>query len=47
MNAISPFSWYLEHDPLTNGFDLRGIALLATVPIVRPLSRWFDSSAAT
>lgn len=34
MTAISPFSWYLENDPLTNGFDVRGLLLLAMVPIV-------------
>jgi ABC-2 type transport system permease protein len=34
MTAISPFSWYLENDPLTNGFDARGLLLLAIIPIV-------------
>lgn len=34
MTAISPFSWYLENDPLTNGFDVRGLLLLAMIPIV-------------
>jgi ABC-2 type transport system permease protein len=34
MTAISPFSWYLENEPLTNGFDVRGLLLLAAVPIV-------------
>ena len=34
MTAISPFSWYLENDPLTNGFDVRGLLLLAIVPVV-------------
>jgi ABC-2 type transport system permease protein len=34
MTAISPFSWYLENDPLATGFDVRGLILLAIVPIV-------------
>jgi ABC-2 type transport system permease protein len=34
MTAISPFSWYLENDPLTNGLDARGLLLLAIIPIV-------------
>lgn len=34
MTAISPFSWYLDNEPLTNGFDLLGLTLLALVPIV-------------
>ncbi len=42
MNAISPFSWYLEHEPLTNGFDLRGIVLLAAVPIVATAGALFQ-----
>ena len=34
MTAVSPFSWYLANNPLVEGFDLQGLALLATVPIV-------------
>jgi ABC-2 type transport system permease protein len=34
MTAVSPFSWYLEHEPLTNGFDWPRLLLLAIVPIV-------------
>ncbi|WP_028479334.1 ABC transporter permease subunit [Nocardia sp. CNY236] len=34
MNAISPFSWYLDSEPLTNGFDLPGLVLLAVVPVL-------------
>ena len=34
MTAISPFSWYLEDSPLTQGFDLQGLALLAAVPVI-------------
>lgn len=34
MTAISPVSWYLENDPLTNGFDVARLLLLAAVPVV-------------
>lgn len=34
MTAVSPFSWYLEHEPLINGFDLPRLLLLAAVPLV-------------
>ena len=34
MATVSPFSWYLGEDPLTNGFDPAGLALLSVVPIV-------------
>lgn len=34
MTAVSPFSWYLEGDPLLDGFDVQGLLLLAAVPIV-------------
>lgn len=34
MTAVSPFSWYLEPNPLAEGFDAGGLALLAVVPIV-------------
>lgn len=38
MTAISPFSWYLENDPLTQGFDTRGLILLALVPTVASIA---------
>jgi len=34
MTAVSPFSWYMAEVPLVNGFDLRGLGLLALIPIV-------------
>lgn len=34
MTTVSPFGWYLGEDPLINGFDLGGLALLACIPIV-------------
>lgn len=34
MTAISPFAWFLENDPLQEGFDVRGLLLLATIPVV-------------
>jgi ABC-2 type transport system permease protein len=34
MTTVSPFSWYLGEDPLTNGFDWAGLALLGVVPVV-------------
>jgi ABC-2 type transport system permease protein len=34
MTAVSPFSWYLENEPLANGFDVPRLLLLAAVPIV-------------
>ena len=34
MTAISPFSWYLENEPLATGFDVRGLLLLAIIPVV-------------
>jgi ABC-2 type transport system permease protein len=34
MTAVSPFAWYLEADPLVNGLDPRGFALLAAVPVL-------------
>jgi ABC-2 type transport system permease protein len=34
MTAVSPFSWYLAHEPLINGFDVTGLLLLAAIPIV-------------
>lgn len=34
MTAVSPFSWYLENNPMITGFDVQGLALLAVVPVV-------------
>lgn len=34
MTAVSPFSWYLAENPLTEGWDPQGLALLAVVPVV-------------
>lgn len=34
MTAVSPFSWFLENEPLTNGFDVPRLLLLAAVPVV-------------
>ena len=34
MTAVSPFSWYLGDNPLVEGFDLAGLALLAAVPVL-------------
>jgi ABC-2 type transport system permease protein len=34
MTAVSPFSWYLEHEPLVNGLDVPRLLLLAAIPIV-------------
>lgn len=34
METISPWFWYLGKDPLMNGFDLGGLALLAAVVAV-------------
>lgn len=34
MTAVSPFSWFLEDDPLLQGPDPQGYALLAVVPLV-------------
>lgn len=34
MEAISPWFWYLGNDPLMNGFDPGGLALLATVVLL-------------
>lgn len=34
MTAVSPFSWYLEHDPLAEGFHLPSLLLLAAVPLL-------------
>lgn len=41
MTAISPFAWLLENDPLQQGFDVRGLALLATIPIVAAVGGLF------
>lgn len=34
MTAVSPFSWYLGGDPLSQGLDMGGLAKLATVAAV-------------
>lgn len=34
MTAVSPMSWYMESDPLLNGWDVGGLALLAVIPVV-------------
>ncbi len=34
MTAVSPFSWYIDPNPLAEGFDVGNMALLAAVPIV-------------
>lgn len=34
MTAVSPCSWYLDNEPLANGFDLPGPLLLAIIPVV-------------
>lgn len=34
MTAVSPFSWYIDHDPLAGGADLLGLVLLVAVPVV-------------
>ncbi|WP_370327678.1 ABC transporter permease subunit [Euzebya sp.] len=37
MTAISPFSWYLAEEPLRNGFDPIGAALLAGLAVAAAL----------
>ncbi|MPZ72234.1 MAG: ABC transporter permease subunit [Nitriliruptorales bacterium] len=34
MTTVSPFSWYIEPNPLAEGVDPGGFALLAAVPVV-------------
>ncbi|HEX2178939.1 MAG TPA: ABC transporter permease subunit [Actinomycetota bacterium] len=34
MDKVSPFGWYLANDPLINGWDPRGLGLLAAVVLV-------------
>lgn len=34
MDAVSPFSWYIGHDPLAGGSDPAGLVLLAALPVV-------------
>lgn len=34
MTAVSPFTWYLGNEPISEGFDLAGLALLALVPLI-------------
>jgi ABC-2 type transport system permease protein len=38
MQAVSPFSWYLEPNPLAGGTDLGDVALLAVVPVLAALA---------
>lgn len=33
METVSPFSWYVGNDPLVNGFDWGGLALLAALAV--------------
>jgi ABC-2 type transport system permease protein len=41
MTAVSPFSWYLEPNPLAEGFDPGGFALLAVLPFIAAIAGWF------
>jgi ABC-2 type transport system permease protein len=41
MTAVSPFSWYLEPNPLAEGFDPGGFALLAGLPVLAAIGGWF------
>lgn len=34
MTTVSPVSWYLEPEPLANGFDVPNLLLLAAIPVV-------------
>lgn len=39
--ALSPFSWYLDPDPLANGFDLASTLGLAAISLVAaPIGAW-------
>lgn len=38
MVGVSPFGWYIADEPLTNGFDGGGLALLALLAIVAGLA---------
>ena len=41
MSALSPFAWYLGHNPLDNGFDAVGLIRLGLVaPIVAAAGYW-------
>jgi ABC-2 type transport system permease protein len=40
MTAVSPFSWFLEPNPLAEGFDPGGFALLALLPIFAAIGGW-------
>ncbi len=33
MMAVSPFSWYMDNNPLSQGFDVVGTAMLAVLPL--------------
>lgn len=41
MSAISPFSWYIGGDPLTQGADVGDLLRLATVPLVAAVAGWW------
>jgi ABC-2 type transport system permease protein len=39
--ALSPFSWFLQGDPLANGLDLVGVAKIAAISVLAaPLGWW-------
>lgn len=38
LTTVSPWSWYLGADPLIDGFDVPGLALLATLTVVAALA---------
>ncbi len=40
METCSPFSWYIGHEPLLNGFDPGGLALLAALAVVVGVAGW-------
>lgn len=41
MTAVSPFSWYLGENPLVEGFDVGGLAMLAVVPVAAAAAGWW------
>ena len=41
LGALSPFSWFLDPDPLANGFDLASTLKLAAISLIgAPLGGW-------
>jgi ABC-2 type transport system permease protein len=40
MAAVSPFSWYLSPNPLAEGIDPGGYALLAALPVLSAIGGW-------